>query len=326
VAVKPPRLGFVIAALVALAVASPFGQASLSKAGGSLFGAAATSTTRYSNSSVADIVWDPTMAAGRSVTATTGRAAAGLFYSDWAPTGTRTAQSWGLAHNMRVLSGAFSGSIRGFFNELDVVTTTAISAVGVTGIRNDVIAHSGATPLTHNLMTASLNQVITQGAAGVTNAEGVWSIIENDGTGVIGTAKVYYGGVGNYGAGITTGYTYYADESNATNQWSFYGVAGAGKAEINDGVKAPIISYSASSVLNIASNVIAPTNGIHHLGAGLVKTITVPSKCYTACSVMIIPDAAFTTDATGNISLASTAVINRALIFVWDGTKWNPSY
>jgi hypothetical protein len=43
-------------------------------------------------------------------------------------------------------------------------------------------------------------------------------------------------------------------------------------------------------------------------------------------TIYLIPDAAFTTDATSNISLASTAVINKTMAMTWDGTKWNPSY
>ncbi|HMJ02426.1 MAG TPA: hypothetical protein VK506_05765 [Conexibacter sp.] len=87
-----------------------------------------------------------------------------------------------------------------------------------------------------------------------------------------------------------------------------------------------IYSTGPSSVLTISTNVIAPTNAVHHLGAGLVKTVTVPAACTSTCTLAIVPDAAFTTDTTGNISLASTAVINKVLFLVWDGTKWNPSY
>jgi hypothetical protein len=91
-------------------------------------------------------------------------------------------------------------------------------------------------------------------------------------------------------------------------------------------MQAAFYSSGASSVLSIASNVIAPTNAVHHLGAGLVKTITVPAFCAATCTLNLVPDAAFTTDATGNISLASTAVVNKTLIMVYDGSKWNPSY
>ena len=43
-------------------------------------------------------------------------------------------------------------------------------------------------------------------------------------------------------------------------------------------------------------------------------------------SITIIPDGLFTWTATGNIALAGTAVVNKALTLTYDGTKWNPSY
>lgn len=93
--------------------------------------------------------------------------------------------------------------------------------------------------------------------------------------------------------------------------------------------EAAFYDAAASSVLTITTNTIAPTNLIHHLGAGLLKTITVPTLCAPTCSLYIVPDAAYTYDATGNITLPAgggTAVVSRTMVFVWDGTKWNPSY
>lgn len=87
------------------------------------------------------------------------------------------------------------------------------------------------------------------------------------------------------------------------------------------------------AALVIGSNTIAPTSPVHHCGAGLIKTITVPagSVAGQTPTVTIIPDAAYTYDATGNIVVpvgGGTAVINRAMTFTFDpGTsKWYPSY
>lgn len=85
-------------------------------------------------------------------------------------------------------------------------------------------------------------------------------------------------------------------------------------------------ALAVGAVLAIAGNAIAPTSAIHHVGAGLIKNITVPAGLAQGGTIFLVPDAAFTTDATGNISLASTAVINKTLAMTWDGTKWNPSY
>jgi hypothetical protein len=75
-----------------------------------------------------------------------------------------------------------------------------------------------------------------------------------------------------------------------------------------------------------AAATIAPTNGIHHCtGATPIATITVPWPGFTG-TIALVPDSAFTTVATGNISLASTAVVNKTLFLAFDGSKWNPSY
>jgi hypothetical protein len=94
-------------------------------------------------------------------------------------------------------------------------------------------------------------------------------------------------------------------------------------------VKAAFYNSSTSSVLTITTNTIVPTGSVHHVGAGLIKTITVPALLVATGSITIIPDAAFTYDATGNIVVPAgggTAVVNKAMTFTWDGTKWTPSY
>jgi len=88
-------------------------------------------------------------------------------------------------------------------------------------------------------------------------------------------------------------------------------------------------TLQAAPTLVITANVITPAAPISFLGAGLVKTITVPANFVAhGGRVTLIPTAAFTTDTTGNIALASTAVINRAIDFVYDGGtgKWYPTY
>lgn len=100
----------------------------------------------------------------------------------------------------------------------------------------------------------------------------------------------------------------------------------SGQTRLDGGTTTPGVSSSASSVLTLASNVLTPTGSVHHLGAGLIKTITVPAFVTGPWTLTLVPDAAFTFDATGNISLAGTAVLNRALTFTWDGAKFNPSY
>ena len=80
--------------------------------------------------------------------------------------------------------------------------------------------------------------------------------------------------------------------------------------------------------LTITANVLTPLCMTSFLGAGLVKTITLPAGFPPGGSITLIPTAAFTTDATGNVAIASTAVTGRAMTFTWDstGSKWYPSY
>jgi hypothetical protein len=92
------------------------------------------------------------------------------------------------------------------------------------------------------------------------------------------------------------------------------------------GMQAGFYSFGASSVLASATT-IAPTNAVHHIsGTTAIATITVPAFCSPTCTLYLIPDGLFTTTTAGNISLASTAVVNKALVMVYDGTKFNPSY
>jgi len=75
-----------------------------------------------------------------------------------------------------------------------------------------------------------------------------------------------------------------------------------------------------------AANTITPTGAIFHVtGATVIKIINLPYVGFTGF-ITLIPDSAFTTDATGNIALASTGVINKAMTMTYDGTKWYPSY
>ncbi len=83
---------------------------------------------------------------------------------------------------------------------------------------------------------------------------------------------------------------------------------------------------SATKGADIASgNTIAPITAIAHItGTGLLKTITVPSG-FRFGLIWLIFDGAATTDLTGNIGRAITAVANTAYAFVYDGTKFYPT-
>lgn len=79
----------------------------------------------------------------------------------------------------------------------------------------------------------------------------------------------------------------------------------------------------------VAAATIAPTGAQFHVsGTTQIATITAPQECASGCEIMVIPDGLFTTSTGGNIALATTAVLNRVIKFVYDATtvKWYPSY
>lgn len=103
---------------------------------------------------------------------------------------------------------------------------------------------------------------------------------------------------------------------------------------------AQMVTYvqSAGSALEIGSNIasaatIAPIKPVTHItGTTTVSTITVPTALSGGAGrggcLTLIPDGLWSTDTSGNIALATTAVVNKALTMCYDGgtSKWYPSY
>jgi hypothetical protein len=76
--------------------------------------------------------------------------------------------------------------------------------------------------------------------------------------------------------------------------------------------------------------IIAPTAPVTHItGTAAIATINAPPALFAnGGQITLIPDGAFTTTTAGNIALASTAVVGKALIMTLDpiAAKWYPSY
>jgi len=91
----------------------------------------------------------------------------------------------------------------------------------------------------------------------------------------------------------------------------------------------PIFTLAPGTGANLASgSTITPTNRTHHVtGTAAIATITATAMIDGEV-LTIVPDGAFTTTTGGNIALASTGVVNRAMRLVWDSTaaKWYPAY
>lgn len=91
-----------------------------------------------------------------------------------------------------------------------------------------------------------------------------------------------------------------------------------------------LIGTSAAAATIASATTIAPTKSITFIsGTAAVVTITAPTSFAAAGgSITLIPTAAFTWTTAGNIAVAGTAVVSRALTMTYDsGTgKWYPSY
>ena len=103
----------------------------------------------------------------------------------------------------------------------------------------------------------------------------------------------------------------------------------------NTGLEANVVisrlNATSAAAPTIASDAtIAPTNSIVFIsGTTAIDTITSPAPISaTGGQITLIPTGIFTTTTAGNIALASTAVVSKALIMTYDSvtTKWYPSY
>ena len=90
-----------------------------------------------------------------------------------------------------------------------------------------------------------------------------------------------------------------------------------------------VISTSNAAVTLASATTIYPNNAIVFVsGTAAIATITVPTAITGGGQITLIPTGIFTTTTGGNIALASTAVVSKALIMTYDSgtTKWYPSY
>jgi hypothetical protein len=102
---------------------------------------------------------------------------------------------------------------------------------------------------------------------------------------------------------------------------------------------AQMVTYvqSAGSALEVGANIasastIAPVKPITHItGTATISTITAPTA-FTGSNrggcLTLIPDGLWSTGTSGNIAIATTAVVSKALTMCYDdgASKWYPSY
>lgn len=89
-----------------------------------------------------------------------------------------------------------------------------------------------------------------------------------------------------------------------------------------------IANTSAAPTLASAAT-IQPTTPVSFVsGTTTINTITVPPQMVGGGQITLIPTGLWSTGTSGNIALATTGVVSRALILTYDAAtaKWYPSY
>lgn len=87
--------------------------------------------------------------------------------------------------------------------------------------------------------------------------------------------------------------------------------------------------------VQVVGSTMASVNGVLGAFTGTILTVsgtnaitgfTNPAGLQPGFVISLVPSGAFTWTAAGNIALAGTAVVNKLLQFMWNGSKWIPSY
>ena len=171
----------------------------------------------------------------------------------------------------------------------------------------------------YHLAGASTNNICIGYNAGKFQADGATALTASSNSCYLGTGSRGLNNsdsnsivIGSSAIGIGANTTVIGTSATTANR--IFGVQATGEV-------APTIASAAT---------IAPTKQITFIsGTTAVVTITAPTGiATTGGQITIIPTGIFTTTTAGNIALASTAVVSRALIMTYDATtaKWYPSY
>lgn len=143
------------------------------------------------------------------------------------------------------------------------------------------------------------------------------------GTGTIGSSSRYYGtivGLAIQSANFDSIFSTVTFGGNSSNV-----VLAGGSSTLKTAV--PIGQSAAVSTVSSATTISSPAGAtlFKISGTTAIATINLPWSGFVG-KLCAIPTGLFTTTTAGNISLASTAVVNKTLCWDYDGTKWNPSY
>ena len=203
--------------------------------------------------------------------------------------------------------------------------------VNTTGLRNVAIGQSAlATNTTPNFSTA-----VGFSALNLSNALGNTAIGN-------GAGQAVTSGQTNTLLGYNAGFSGTNNLTTGSNNTIIGNSAAASSATVSNEITlgnssctslrlAPLITGYTSAAPTIASAAtIAPTTPIAFVsGTTTINTITAPAPISAGGgSITLIPTGLFVTSITGNIALATTAIVGKALILTYDATttKWYPSY
>lgn len=200
---------------------------------------------------------------------------------------------------------------------VDAASTQTISGAktfsGTTAI-------SGAATLSGTTTTiSSATTTLSGGTQNLGSSTGATTISVGGGATTAATTKTIDIGT----AGVSTSIT------NINIGSAVAGATGTTRLNSNTILTGIIAGRGAAPTIASAAT-IAPTTMVSFVsGTTAIATITAPAPISTnGGRITIIPTGIFTTTTAGNIALASTAVVNRALTFTYDPTttKWYPSY
>lgn len=118
-----------------------------------------------------------------------------------------------------------------------------------------------------------------------------------------------------------------AGDADASNNGQMYDCLGLTTAGQWARVDSPGLVVLGSTMASTAGTLGAFTGTVFTVsGTNAITGFTNPAGLAPGFRVGIVPSGVFTWTAAGNIAIAGTAVVNKLLEFVWNGSKWIPSY
>lgn len=201
-----------------------------------------------------------------------------------------------------------------------LVTTGAQTIAGVKTLTGQLIVTTGSAATPSIAFPSGLGIYNPSGAVG-------WSASAGNLSGFLGANSTSSGyvaiGPGFYYLGSSIGTT---DSGIGRVAAGVAGLVGSG-GSLSPLGSARALYYETGVGANVASaTTITLTGGIQHVtGTTAIVTINLPRAGFTGCATLI-PDGIWTLATGGNVAIASTAVVSRAMTVCYDGTSWFPSY